>query len=119
VSQHTRRLLWAAILVPFRYFGVFPLPDPRHGTYGLGLTIHFAHFLLAAALWNRSDLHTLDLYLIMTGVMMLALLAVVLGIGSLATPSDAGVLTRVYALAVFPWLGIAGYVLDRRLRPHS
>lgn len=31
---------------------VFPLPDPRHFGWGLGMSIHLTPFLLAGALWK-------------------------------------------------------------------
>jgi hypothetical membrane protein len=96
--------------------GNFPLPDPRHYSVSpLALAIHPAPFLLAAGLWRNRSTRSLARYLGVTGVVMLAMLGVMLGVGSLVTRENQGLMTRIYALTVFPWAGVAGYVLRRKI----
>ena len=42
---------------------LFPMPDPRHGGFGLGMSIHVAPLLLAAALRPVPELRSLRRYL--------------------------------------------------------
>jgi hypothetical membrane protein len=117
-----RSLLAALIGLSFLLFGVsmlmgglFPMPDPRHGGYGLGMAAHLAPLLLAIALWKRQRLRALNVYLLASFVVMLAFFAIMMGVGSLVTRANVGVFQRLYALAMFPWVGVAAYLLGREL----
>ena len=88
---------------------------PRHGGYGLGMAIHLAPFLLAAALWKEPALRGLSLFLLLTGLGMLVLFAIMMGLGAMVTRSNVGLFQRAFALTIFPWIGIAAHVLRRRL----
>ena len=101
--------------------GVFPMPDPRHGGYGLAMGIHLAPPLLAWGLRRRPELRWLRLFLWVNFVLMVTLFAIMMGVGELVTRANVGVFQRAYALAMFPWIGIAAGVLarqpaERRLR---
>ena len=99
--------------------GLFPMPDPRHGGFGVGMAIHIVPFVLAVALWNRPGLRGLAGFLLVNGIVMLGLFAIMMGVGSLVTRSNVGLFQRAYSLTVFPWVGITGYTLLRRLRKSS
>lgn len=101
--------------IAFVLGGVFPMPDPRHGGFGLGLGFQVAPVFLALALWKRKDLRVLKIFLIATAVVMAVFFAIMMGVGSLVTRANVGIFQRVYALSTFPWIGIAAYVLDRAL----
>ena len=101
--------------IAFVMGGVFPMPDPRHGGFGLGLGFQVAPVLLALALWKRRNLRALNIFLIVTAVVMTAFFAIMMGVGSLVTRANVGIFQRVNALCTFPWIGIASYVLDREL----
>ena len=94
----------------------FPMPDPRHGAFGLGLAMQLAPFFLAAALRKVPETRHLRAFLIVVGLIMLTLFAIMMGVGSLVRRSNVGLFQRAYALTIFPWVGVAGYVLVRRLR---
>ena len=95
---------------------LFPLPDPRHYAIGpLGLAVHPLPFLLAAALWTRPDWRRPRRYLVITGITMIALLAVILGARPDLIGGRPGLWSRIYALAAFPWLAGAAIALHRRL----
>lgn len=95
--------------------GLFPMPDPRHGGFGLGLAVHVAPFALAASLWRQAELRSLTRYLVANGIIMLVLFAIMMGVGALVTRSNVGLFQRAYALTIFPWIGVAGVALRRRL----
>lgn len=104
--------------------GFFPMPDPRHGGFGLGLAIHPAPFFLAAALWRRPSLRSLNVFLLANGVGMLAMFAIMMGVGALVTRGNVGIYQRVNALTVFIWIGVAAGALLRHVpagtaTPHS
>ena len=92
---------------------LFPMPDPRHGGYGLGLAAHFAPFLLSAALWRLPAVREFCLGLLVIGLIMLVLFAVMMGVGEWVTRDNVGLLQRIFALAMFPWIGVAACVLLR------
>ncbi len=86
--------------------GLFPMPDPRHGGFGLGMSVHLAPFALAAALWRLPGRRRLCVFLMVTGVAAGVLLAIMMGVGGLVTRADVGLFQRTYALTLFPWIGI-------------
>lgn len=93
---------------------VFPLPDPRHAAYGMGLAVHLAPLFLLAAVWRDPGLRALNGYVAVSAVLGLVLLAVMFGMGGVATEDNFGLIQRVYALAAFPWIGVAAYRLAWR-----
>ena len=95
--------------------GLFPMPDPRHGGFGLGLGVHAGPALLAAALWRREDARLLRGFLLVTTVLVVAMFAIMMGVGGLVTRANVGVFQRVYALTLFPWMGIGSWALLRRV----
>lgn len=101
--------------IAFVMGGLFPMPDPRHGAFGLGMGFHLAPIFLILALWKRRNLRALNVFLIVTVVLMTAFFAIMMGVGSLVTRANVGVFQRLYALCMFPWIGIAAWVLDREL----
>ncbi len=91
--------------------GVFPMPDARHGAYGLGFAQVPAPLLLALSLRGRPGLSRLNAGLVASFVLMVATMAVMMGVGHLVTRANVGLWQRANALAMFPWLGFAGAVL--------
>lgn len=94
--------------------GLFPMPDPRHGAFGLGFGIHLAPAFLVAALWRADDHRALRIYLIATVVAGTVMLAIMMGVGGLVTRANVGIFQRIYALVNIPWIGVASYVLAGR-----
>lgn len=95
--------------------GLFPMPNPLHGGFGLGMAIHLAPLFLLLAVWKREDLRGLKTYSLLAFLLGLAFFAIMMGVGSLVTRANVGVFQRLYSLSIFPWIGIAAYVLGRRL----
>lgn len=121
VAGGARRVLAGVGAVCLALFGVslvlggsFPMPDPRHGGFGLGLAVLLAPPALAISLWKRADLRPLAMFLLADTVAMLVLFAIMMGVGALVTRSNVGLFQRAYSLTIFPWIGIAGFALRRR-----
>jgi hypothetical membrane protein len=99
--------------------GLFPLPDERHGAFGLGFAMVFAPLFLALAFAGRPGFGGLVALLLASFVCMVATMTVMMGVGHLVTRANVGMWQRLNALAMFPWLGIAGAVLALRLGRQS
>jgi hypothetical membrane protein len=95
--------------------GLFPMPDERHGGFGLGMGVHLGPLLLALALRKRPNLRGLQVYLLITTVLMIAFFAIMMGVGELVTRANVGIFQRLYALNLFPWIGIGSYFVKREL----
>ncbi len=87
------------------------MPDPRHNGFGLGLGIAVAPLLLAVALRRERRLRLLTLFLVVTFLASVGLFLVMSGGGGLVTHENVGLFQRLFTLAVFPWIGIASFVL--------
>jgi hypothetical membrane protein len=109
-------LCLAAFGLSFIMGGLFPIPDERHGGFGLGFAIHAAPFLLATALWKHKPLRGLTYFLLANGLLALALVVIMMGVGELVTRANVGLWQRFYALAIMPWIGVASYALLRYLK---
>lgn len=94
--------------------GLFPMPDPRHGGFGLGMGVLAAPALLAAALWRVPATRALRVYLVATFIAALVMFAIMMGAGGLVRRSNVGAFQRTFALTSIPWIGIASWSLLRR-----
>ena len=95
--------------------GLFPLPDPRHGghpVFMIGMLL--LPFLLIAAFWKLSDARLLRAYFVATIILLVAMIPLISGMSGLDTHAYRGLLQRVFALTVFPPIGVGAYVLARR-----
>lgn len=90
------------------------MPDPRHGGYDLGYAILLAPPFLVLAIWKRRDMLGLRLYSIASGLALGAMVAILMGVGGLATRANIGALQRLAALTCHPWIGVTSYVLLRK-----
>jgi len=104
--------LWGVAMV---LGGSFPMPDPRHGAFGLGLGLQVAPLFLLRGLRRAPDSGRLRIFLVAVFLVMTALFAVMMGVGGLVTRANVGLWQRGNALASIPWIGIAAYALRRRL----
>ncbi len=115
--------LWSILAgVALGLFGVglvfgalFPMPDPRHGGFGLGMAVHGAPLFLALALRREHRLRNLNLFLVLTTAVMVTFFAIMMGVGELVTRANVGVYQRLYSLTVFGWIAVAGVALRRTL----
>jgi hypothetical protein len=100
--------LWAAY---------YPLPDPRHGAQPPFLMIAILiPVLLAAALWKRHDTRALKVYLIASVLLIIAMIPFVSGMAGVDMRVYRGLVQRVFALALFPAIGIGAYFLTKYVK---
>lgn len=97
---------------------IYPWPDPRHLAVNLGLGIQLAPLLLLWGLRGRRDLRRLKLFLIAIFALMgvLTVLTKHLVFPTLVNDANVGWWERAYAVVLVGWVGVAAFVLDRRLR---
>ena len=95
--------------------GLFPMPNPLHGGFGLAFAIVPAPALMALALLGIPGFARFRAVLWIGTAAMLTTLAIMMGVGQLVTRANVGVWQRVNALAMFPWLGVAAWWLLRSL----
>ena len=91
--------------------GLFPMPNPLHGAFGLGLAQVPAPLFLALAVRGRPGLGGLVVTLFVTFVLLSGTMAVMMGVGQLVTRANVGLWQRANALVMIPWVGIAGHWL--------
>lgn len=100
---------------------LFPWPDPRHMAINLGLGIQLAPLLLLWGLWSHVDMKRLKLFLVVVFVAMAVLTLFTYHLVMPGTVNDANVgwWERGYAIILVGWVGIAAFVLERRLKAHA
>jgi hypothetical protein len=93
--------------------GWFPMPDDRHGGYGLGFAGPpvplFTRFALGAV--PRSSGIRIFLAIIFIGSMLL--FAIMMGVGGLVTSANVGIWQRINSGFGIPWLLVIGIWLMR------
>jgi hypothetical membrane protein len=118
---HLRLNLLIAVAVAYSGFcasksGVFPLPDPRHGT-NFGLTAPLLMpLLMLIAIWGKDHLLGLRRYLSFSVLLLVPVVLISEGTRSVAW-LPIGTLQRLLALGTYVPAGVAGaYFLLRELR---
>jgi hypothetical membrane protein len=97
--------------------GLHPLPDPRHGGHTVVvIAMVLLPILLTATMWRLSDSRLLKTYLIATLVLLAAMFPIMSGLTGIDRYAYRGLLQRVFTLTVFPPIGVAAYVLAKRMK---
>jgi glucan biosynthesis protein C len=101
--------------------GVYTWPDPRHLAVNLGLGIQLGPLFLLWGLWTRKDCGRLKIFLIVVFVLMavLTVLTKHLVWPSLVNDDNVGWWERSYAIVLVGWVGVAAFVLERRLETEA
>ena len=111
-------LVWAAVAtngVQTIWAGYYPMPDPRHGGHPSFVVAMIAlPLLLTAALWRGAS-RALKAYLVATLLLLGVMFPIMSGISGIDTHAYRGLQQRVFALTVYPPIGVAAYVLARRV----
>jgi hypothetical membrane protein len=108
-------VLWG---VSFVMGGLFPMPDPRHGAFGLALAMHAAPLLMLWALAGRpAPRFKRFLAVVFVGSAVLILIMFDVGGLHLVRRANVGLWQRAYSLAAIPWIGVAGWALLSWDRP--
>jgi len=91
--------------------GYYPIPDPRHGGHpAFVIFMLLLPILLTAVLWRRGD-SLLKAYLVLTLVLLALMVPVMSGISGIDRQANRGLIQRIFALAIFPPIGVGAYVL--------
>ena len=107
-------LLVAGFGVAMAMGGLFPMPDPRHNGFGLAMGLLLVPPLMAWGLRKLPELRGLRIFLLANWLVMVVLFAILMGVGELVTRADVGLWQRAFSLTMFPWIGIAAWVLMPR-----
>lgn len=91
--------------------GTYPMPDERHGGYGLGLGLQVAPLLVLWGLRGVPGLRRLRRFLVGVFVVMTVMFAIMMGVGELVTRANVGLWQRANVLASIPWIGIVAWWL--------
>lgn len=95
--------------------GLFPMPNPLHGGLGLVFALPLAPLFMALALRGVEGATRLRTFLWASAAGMIVILAIMMGVGRLVTRQNVGAWQRINALAMFPWIGVAAWSLQRAL----
>lgn len=95
--------LWGVAMVTG---GAFPLPDPRHHAFGLGLAAPFVPLFTFLALRQVEHAGRMRLFLASIVLGSVALLSIMTGVGGLVTADNVGLWQRVNSAFGIPWLAV-------------
>jgi hypothetical membrane protein len=100
--------------IGFVFAGLFPMPDERHGGYGIGMISLLGPAFAAIALRGAPrGLRWVVPVLAVNAVAVLAMFAVMMGVGQLVTTGNVGAFQRLNSLTSIPWVGLVGWALLR------
>lgn len=108
--------LWGAGMV---MGGWFPMPDDRHGGFGLGLAGPLVPLLTLLALWRVPGAGAMRVFLAIIFIGQVVLLAIMFGVGELVTRANVGIWQRINSGFGIPWLAVLGIWLLRRMNPRA
>jgi glucan biosynthesis protein C len=96
---------------------LYPTPDPRHQMINLGLGIQIAPLLLIWGLARRRDFWRLRLFLAIVFIIMAVLTVLTKHLlwPGLVNDANVGWWERAFAVVLCGWVGIAAFILERRL----
>ena len=103
--------LWGIAMV---MAGMFPMPDDRHGGFGLGLAGPLVPLFALLALRSLPGIAGMKLLLGVVIVASVAVLAIMFGAGQLVTRANVGLWQRINTAVSIPWLAVLGWWLLQR-----
>jgi hypothetical membrane protein len=96
--------------------GLYPMPDDRHGAYGLAIIGQFTPLFAWLALRKVEGRGGLKAFLIIIFVASFALFAIMMGIGGMVTRANVGIWQRVNTAIGIPYLAVLGWVLLQQVK---
>lgn len=111
--------MWGAAMV---MGGMFPMPDERHGAFGLGLAAPLIPLFTFLALSPVENSRGIRIFLAIVFVASVVMLAIMFGVGELVTRANVGLYQRLNTAASIPWFAVLGIWLmaqDRLARSRS
>ncbi len=100
--------LWGLAIV---VAGLYPMPDDRHGAFGLAIVGQFTPLFAWLALRKVEGFGGLKTFLAIIFVASFALFAIMMGVGGLVTRANVGIWQRVNTAIGIPYLAVLGWVL--------
>ncbi len=97
--------LWGASMV---MGGMFPMPDERHGAFGLGLVGPLVPLFTLLALWSAPRTLGMKTFLAFIFVGSAAVLSIMMGVGGLVRLDNVGVWQRINTGFAIPWMAVLG-----------
>lgn len=104
--------LWGVAMI---MGGAFPMPDERHGAFGLGLVGPLVPLFVLLALWRLPHSGAMRAFLAFIFVGSVIVLAIMMGVGGLVRLDNVGAWQRVNSGISIPWLAVLGFWLLLRL----
>lgn len=105
--------LWGLAIV---IAGLYPMPDDRHGAYGLAIVGQFTPLFAWLALRRVEGLTGLKTFLAIIFVASFALFAIMMGVGGLVTRANVGIWQRINTAIGIPYLAVLGWMLLQSAR---
>ena len=108
--------LWGVAMV---IGGLFPMPDERHGAFGLGLVAPLIPLFVLLALRPVENSRGMRIFLTIVLLASVVMLAIMFGAGELVSRANVGIYQRLNTAASIPWFAVLGVWLlirDRRLQ---
>ncbi len=113
VAAASALALWGISMV---MGGLFPMPDERHGAYGLGLVAPLVPLFLLLALRSVAGSHGMRVFLAIIFAASIIMLAIMFGVGELVTRANVGLYQRFNSGVSILWFAIFGIWLLMRDR---
>lgn len=96
--------------------GIYPLPDPRHGSWGfLGIAMILMPVFLLLAVWKLREARGLKFYLGGSILLIAVMFPVMTGMIDVDRSKYDGLIQRVFAVAVFPPIGVGAWWVKRKM----
>lgn len=105
--------LWGASMV---MGGLFPMPDERHGAFGLGLVAPLIPLFVLLALGSVKAAGAMRLFLGLVFAGSVVMLAIMFGVGELVTQANVGLYQRLNSGISILWFALFGLWLLTRGR---
>jgi hypothetical membrane protein len=105
--------LWGIAIV---IAGLYPMPDERHGAYGLATVGQLTPLFVWLAMRKVEGLSGLKLFLGLIFVASFVLFAIMMGVGGLVTRANVGIWQRINSGLGIPYLAVLGWVLLQRMK---
>jgi len=106
--------LWGAAMV---MGGYFPMPDDRHGAFGLGLVAPLIPLFVWLALRPLVETRGIRTFLLAVFVASVVMLAIMFGVGGLVTRANVGLYQRLNSGVSIVWFAVFGLWLLTRNHP--
>ena len=103
--------LWGIAIV---IGGLYPMPDERHGAFGLAIVGQLTPLFTLVALRKVEGVAALKAFLAFIFLASLAMFAIMMGVGELVTRANVGIWQRTYGALSIPYLAILGWLLMQR-----